>query len=619
MERNGGSRMSRLTIMTETTSQRVIEDLYKDLERRIIASPPGLCPVDMASAFLRLCHAQTCGKCVPCRVGLAQLQKLIDSVLDGTATLETLDLIEKTAENISNSADCAIGIEAAEMVLKGIRGFRDDYKEHILRGRCTQSLNQPVPCVALCPAGVDIPGYIALIKEGRNEDAVRLIRKDNPFPMVCAYICEHPCEARCRRNMLDDAINIRGLKRYAVENAGYVPAKENAPSTGKKIAIIGGGPGGLSAAFYLQQMGHQTVIYEKRKQLGGMLRYGIPNYRLPRVKLDEEIKVILNTGVEVHTEIDVGKDITMCELDAQYDALYLSIGAQTDKKVGIPGEDGENVISAVTMLRNIGDDIMPDFKNRRVCVIGGGNVAMDVARSAKRLGATMVGIAYRRRKEDMTALPDEIEGALAEGCELLELQAPVRIELDEDHKVSALWVQPQIIGQQDRKGRPAPYKATVEEKRIPCDIVVVAIGQGIESQHFKEEGIPIKYGAIDALDHSGIETMSGIFAGGDCVTGPATVIRAIAAGKVAAANIDEYLGFKHDITSDVDIPAANYADRPKCGRVQLKERDTTQRNSDFDPIELSMSKEEALQECGRCLRCDHYGFGVFKGGRETKW
>lgn len=573
----------------------------------------------MASAFLRLCHAQTCGKCVPCRVGLAQLQKLIDSVLDGTATLETLDLIEKTAENISNSADCAIGIEAAEMVLKGIRGFRDDYEEHILRGRCTQSLNQPVPCVALCPAGVDIPGYIALIKEGRNEDAVRLIRKDNPFPTVCAYICEHPCEARCRRNMLDDAINIRGLKRYAVENAGYVPAKENAPSTGKKIAIVGGGPGGLSAAFYLQQMGHQTVIYEKRKQLGGMLRYGIPNYRLPRVKLDEEIKVILNTGVEVHTEIDVGKDITMCELDAQYDALYLSIGAQTDKKVGIPGEDGENVISAVTMLRNIGDDIMPDFKNRRVCVIGGGNVAMDVARSAKRLGATMVGIAYRRRKEDMTALPDEIEGALAEGCELLELQAPVRIELDEDHKVSALWVQPQIIGQQDRKGRPAPYKATVEEKRIPCDIVVVAIGQGIESQHFKEEGIPIKYGAIDALDHSGIETMSGIFAGGDCVTGPATVIRAIAAGKVAAANIDEYLGFKHDITSDVDIPAANYADRPKCGRVQLKERDTTQRNSDFDPIELSMSKEEALQECGRCLRCDHYGFGVFKGGRETKW
>lgn len=611
--------MSRLTIMSETKSQRVIEDLYKDLERRIIASPPGLCPVDMASAFLRLCHAQTCGKCVPCRVGLGQLQKLIDSVLDGNATLKTLDLIEKTAINISNSADCAIGIEAAEMVLKGIRGFRDDYEEHVLHGRCTQSLNQPVPCVALCPAGVDIPGYIALIKEGRNEDAVRLIRKDNPFPTVCAYICEHPCEARCRRNMLDDSINIRGLKRYAVEQAGSVPAKENAPATGKKVAIVGGGPGGLSAAYYLQQMGHQAIIYEKRKKLGGMLRYGIPNYRLPREKLDQEIQVILNTGVEVHTEVDIGTDITMCELDAKYDALYLSIGAQTDKKVGIPGEEGNNVISAVTMLRNIGDDIMPDFKGKRVCVIGGGNVAMDVARSAKRLGASQVGIAYRRRKEDMTALPDEVEGALAEGCELLELQAPKRIELDEQQNVTALWVQPQIIGMQDRKGRPSPNNADVEEKRIPCDIVVVAIGQGIESAHFKDEGIPIKHGAIDALDHSGVENMSGIFAGGDCVTGPATVIRAIAAGKVAAANIDEYLGFHHEITTDIEIPAANYADRPKCGRVQLKERDTSVRAKDFDPIEFSMSKEEAMQECGRCLRCDHYGFGVFKGGRTTKW
>ncbi|RGC51468.1 MULTISPECIES: NAD(P)-binding protein [Erysipelotrichaceae] len=611
--------MSRLTIMSETKSQRVIEDLYKDLERRIIASPPGLCPVDMASAFLRLCHAQTCGKCVPCRVGLGQLQKMIDSVLDGNATLKTLDLIEKTAVNIRNSADCAIGIEAAEMVLKGIRGFRDDYEEHILHGRCTQSLNQPVPCVALCPAGVDIPGYIALIKEGRNEDAVRLIRKDNPFPTVCAYICEHPCEARCRRNMLDDSINIRGLKRYAVEQAGAVPAKENAPSTGKKIAIVGGGPGGLSAAYYLQQMGHQAVIYEKRKKLGGMLRYGIPNYRLPREKLDQEIQVILNTGVEVHMQVDIGKDITMCELDAQYDALYLSIGAQTDKKVGIPGEEGNHVISAVTMLRNIGDDILPDFHGKRVCVIGGGNVAMDVARSAKRLGASMVGIAYRRRKEDMTALPDEVEGALAEGCELFELQAPKRIELDENQNVAALWVQPQIIGMQDRKGRPSPNNADVEEKRIPCDIVVVAIGQGIESAHFKDEGIPIKHGTIDALDHSGVENMSGIFAGGDCVTGPATVIRAIAAGKVAAANIDEYLGFRHEITTNIEIPAANYADRPKCGRIQLKERDTIDRSKDFEPIEFSMSKEEAMQECSRCLRCDHYGFGVFKGGRTTKW
>ena len=207
--------MSRLTIMTATQSQRVIEELYKDLERRIIASPPGLCPVDMASAFLKLCHAQTCGKCVPCRVGLAQLQLLLEDVLEGRASLDTIDLIEKTAQNISWSADCAIGYEAAEMVLKGVRGFRDDYEEHILHGRCTASLNQPVPCVSMCPAGVDIPGYIALVKEGRNADAVRLIRKDNPFPTVCAYICEHPCEARCRRSMLDDPVN--GKTRCCLE------------------------------------------------------------------------------------------------------------------------------------------------------------------------------------------------------------------------------------------------------------------------------------------------------------------------------------------------------------------------------------------------------------------
>ena len=437
--------MSRLTIMTATNAQRVIEDLYKDLERRIIASPPGLCPVDMASAFLKLCHAQTCGKCVPCRIGLAQLQMLLEDVLEGRAALSTIDLIEKTAQNISWSADCAIGQEAADMVLKGVQGFRDDYEEHILHGRCTASLNQPVPCVSMCPAGVDIPGYIALVKEGRNADAVRLIRKDNPFPAVCAYICEHPCEARCRRNMLDDSINIRGIKRYAVDHAGYVPPEPCAKSTGKRIAIVGGGPGGLSAAYYLQRMGHQTVVYEKRKSLGGMLRYGIPNYRLPRARLDEEIEVIKAAGVEIHTGVDIGKDIAMCDLDKEFDAVYLAIGAQTDKKVGIPGEDGENVISAVTMLRKIGDDIMPDFKGKRVLVIGGGNVAMDVARSSKRLGAAYVGIAYRRRQEDMTALPQEVEGALAEGCELLPLQAPTRIELDEEQKVAALWVQPQMI------------------------------------------------------------------------------------------------------------------------------------------------------------------------------
>jgi len=610
--------MSRLSIITSNKAQTTIETLYKDLERRIIASPPGLCPVDMAAAFLKMCHAQTCGKCVPCRVGLGQLENLIEDVLDGKATLETIDLIEKTAKSISVSADCAIGYEAANMVLRGIEGFRDDYEEHILRKRCTCEINQPVPCVALCPAGVDIPGYIALVSEGRYADAVRLIRKDNPMPVTCALICEHPCEARCRRNMIDYPINIRGLKRYAVDHCGNVPVPECAEPTGKKIAVIGAGPGGLSAAYYLSLMGHKVTIYEQRKKLGGMLRYGIPNYRLPRERLDEEINSILSTGIEVKTNVSIGKDISVIALKDEYDALYIAIGAHTDKHIGIEGEDAQGVISAVEMLRNIGDDIMTDFANKNVVVIGGGNVAMDVARSSVRLGAKSVKVVYRRRKRDMTALRDEVDGAEAEGCEIMELCAPKKIEVDENGKAVALWVKSQIIGPIER-GRPKPVNAQKEDLRIECDVIIVAIGQGIESKSFEKYGIPVKRGVIDALSWSGIKDIPGVFAGGDCVTGPATVIRAIAAGKVAAANIDEYLGYKHIIKTDVDIPKPRLDDRPAYGRVNMTEKSAKERINNFEMVEIGMTCEEASQESRRCLRCDHFGYGIFKGGRTNKW
>ncbi len=379
--------MSRLSILTQNQAQTTVEDLYKDLERRISASPPGLCPVDLSVSFLKMCHAQSCGKCVPCRIGLGQLENLMEDVLNGEGSLETIDLIEKTARSIFYSADCAIGYEAARMVLKGVHGFRDDFEEHVLRGRCTCELNQPVPCVAQCPAGVDIPGYVALVAEGRYADAVRLIRKDNPMPAVCGLICEHPCEVRCRRSMMDDSVNIRGLKRFAVDHAGEVPVPKPAKKTGKRVAVIGGGPGGISAAYYLALMGHEVTIYEQRKELGGMLRYGIPNYRLPREVLDKEISQLLSVGVEVKTGITVGEDPRIIDLKNQYHAVYIAIGAHIDKKIGIEGEEAEGVISAVEMLRQIGDGIMPDFTGKDIVVIGGGNVAMDVARSAIRLGA----------------------------------------------------------------------------------------------------------------------------------------------------------------------------------------------------------------------------------------
>ncbi len=610
--------MSRLRIRTKSQAQELVDNMYAGMERRIAASPSGLCPIDITLSFLNLCHAQSCGKCTPCRIGLGKLSALLKQVLDGEATMETLDRIKLTAQNIVDSADCAIGFNAAQLVLNGMAGFEDDFKAHILHHQCLASHRNSVPCISLCPAGVDVPGYISLIADGRPADAVRLIRKDNPFPTACAYICEHPCESHCRRSMVDDPVNIRGLKKFAVNQAGDVPQPACAAPTGKRIAIIGGGPSGLSAAYYLQLMGHSTTVFEKRKQLGGMLRYGIPSYRFPREKLDAEIASILSTGVTIKTGVDIGRDVTIEQLKAEYDAVYIAIGAHTDRKAGLPGEDSGHVTSAVEMLRGIGDYQMPDFTGKKIVVIGGGNVAMDVNRSAVRLGAEKVTCVYRRRQADMTALPEEVEGALAEGVELLTMMAPVRIEADEEGNAVALWVKPQVSGAFDRGGRPSPVAADLPEIRVPADLIIMAIGQGIESRHFEESGITVKRGNLMAGDDAQIGDEK-VFAGGDCVTGPATAIRAIAAGKVAAANIDEYLGFHHEISADVTLPDPKISSVVQRGRVNLTEREASERKNDFDAIEHEMTCMQANLESSRCLHCDYFGFGNFRGGRETKW
>ena len=611
--------MSRLSIETPGRAQNVLDGLHRDMERRIGASAYGLCPVDMSLNYLRLCHAQTCGKCVPCRIGLGQLEVLIEQVLDRTATMETINIIERTAKVIADSAGCAIGYEAAHMVLKGIRGFREDYEEHVQHGRCISVLSYPVPCVSACPAHVDVPGYVALVNEGRYEDAVKLIRKDNPFPSACAYVCEHPCEAHCRRAMVDDAINICGLKRFAVDHAKAEPAKILYEKTGKTVGIIGGGPGGLTAAYYLAQMGHQVTVYEQRPKLGGMLRYGIPDYRLPQEVLERDIEHILTTDINVITDVSIGRDVTMEDIQKSYDAVYISIGAHNDKKIGIEGEDAENVVSAVSLLRRIDEGNAPDFTGKRICVIGGGNVSMDATRTAKRLGAESVTCVYRRRVDDMTALAEEIEEAMAEGCQILPLQAPARIEKDAEGKVAALWTVPQIIGPYGKDGRPKPIPADVPEFRIACDYVIVAIGQAIDARPFEAIGIKTFKGMIQAEDTSSVADVDNVFAGGDAVSGPATVIRAVAAGKVAAANIDAYLGFEHKIKTDVVVPPAHLTNAPPCGRVNLKSHCTPDCKGNFDLVVEGMSRKEADQESERCLRCDYFGFGSFRGGRTGEW
>lgn len=616
--------MNRLNIKSKDTAAKTVEWMNEELERRVAVSPPGQCPVDLTAAYLKLCHSQSCGKCSPCRIGLGQLQKILEDIpnMDTDTPMETLDLLEKTAKTIQDTADCAIGFEAANMVLRGLKGYRDDFESHIKNHTCSDSVlgqDQSVPCVAMCPASVDIPGYIALVKNEKYADAVRLIRKDNPFPTVCALICEHPCETKCRRTLVDSPLNIRGLKRVAVDNCGEVPVPEKMDDTGKKVAVIGGGPSGLTAAYFLSLMGHKVTVFEKRKQLGGMLRYGIPSYRLPRERLQWDIDHILSTGVEVHCDVDVSSKEKIDELRKEYDAVYISIGSHNAKSIGIDGELAKGVIPAVEMLRGIGDTQMPDFSGKKVAVIGGGNVAMDVARTAKRLGASEVRIVYRRRREDMTALDEEIAGAVEEGCILQQLKAPARIETDANDEVKALWVKPQIVGQADASGRPKPVNASADEEMIPCDIVIAAIGQATDSKGFEEYGVPVSRGNISAKSSNVIENVEGAYAGGDCVTGPSTAINAIAAGKVAAANIDAFLGYNHEISVDVEIPMADIDDHKPSGRNELSERHAAERCNDFDEVEGGFDFEKAMMEATRCLRCDCHGFGSFRGGREEKW
>lgn len=610
--------MDRLTLYSKEKSLNTVNALYGEMSRRVEFSPQGNCPVELTAAFLKLCLAQSCGKCVPCRIGLDNLCELLEKVLDGKATESDLEVIEKTASAIADSADCAIGYEAAKLVLSGMAAFKSDYVSHVRTGRCTTDFAS-VPCVSGCPAHVDIPGYIALVGAGRYADAIRLIRKDNPFPSVCGLICEHPCEHHCRRGIVDAPVNIRGLKRVAVDKAGAVPAPEiKALKSGKTVAVVGAGPAGLTAAYYLSLMGHSVTVYEKRRRTGGMLRYGIPCYRLPDEYLDRDIDAIISLGVKINLGVDIGTDITLDELRKEFDAVYVSIGAHSDKKLGIPGEDSRGVFSAVELLRSIADGGEPDFSGKDVVVIGGGNVAMDVTRTTKRLSARSVTCVYRRRIEDMTALREEIDSASAEGCEILPLMAPVRVGCDRQGNVTEIVVQPQAIGSYDR-GRPKPYKANKPEMHIPCDIIIVAIGQAIESEHFAESGAPVKWDMLLTQKGAQVEGLEGVFAGGDCVSGPATVIRAIDAGKVAAANIDEFLGYHTDISACVDIPVPSYKFKGQCGRVNMMERGAFERALDFDLVEEGMSDEEAAQECSRCLRCDHYGKGSFKGGRQTKW
>lgn len=608
--------MTRLSIAPKSGADAWLGGDLEVFRRRVVSTPPGTCPLAVQLSLAQTAASQTCGKCVPCRDGIPKLIHLLERICVGEADRSEFDEMRTLAEMIRDMSDCAIGYDAAQRVLEGIEIYADEYESHLDLRTCTAGIAQTVPCETLCPAHVKVAAYGALVAEGDYTGAIQVIRRDNPFPTACAYVCEHPCENRCRRALIDAPVNIRGIKKFAVDRVASdcVPVPQRLPDTGRSVAVVGGGPSGLTCAYFLALMGHRVTVFEARTQLGGMMRYGIPAYRLPREKLDEDIRAILSVGgIEVVFGEQVDAD-EMRRLAANYDAVYVAIGAQAGKTLRIDGIDAEGVTSAAALLEKIGDGVYPDFTGKRVVVVGGGNVAMDCARTSVRAQASEVTVVYRRRLEDMTALPSEVESAIAEGVEMLTLQAPVGIEVDGDGRCSALRMQPQMIGAM-RGGRPVPMSADKPLEYLGADMVQIAVGQDVVYAPFVEFGMEVERGCFTADEFLHAPGFEHVLVGGDCQTGPSTVIRAIAAGKVAARNIDELMGYHHKLDQEPKAPDPMPNNRIPTGRVNASERPARERKADFEVVEREMSREEIVQECRRCLRCDVFGCGSQEGGR----
>ena len=594
-----------------------IDVVLRKFRSRLNSYPPGMCPLVLYRSLLQISMNQSCGKCVPCRDGLVQADRMLEKILNGDGTPQTLEELSALCRMISQTADCAVGVTAANMVLDSLREFEDEYQSHILSRRCVENVSQTVPCMTLCPAHVNVPGYISLIRQEDYAGAINMIRDRNPFPTACAMICEHPCEQKCRRSIIDAPINIRGLKKYAVDMMKADEVRTPAPnvSTGKKIAVVGSGPSGLTAAYFLALMGHKVVVFEEHEKPGGMLRYGIPEYRLPVTRLDQDIRAILSAGdIELRCNTKIGRDLSFYDLKKDYDAVFLGLGAQIGNRIPMENADAENVIPAADFLQDVANGHPLDLKGKKVVLLGGGNVAMDAARTAVRLGAETIHV-FTRKRDDMTALASEMESAMQEGVRFRTLLAFLNIETDkETGRVCAVWLQPQIVGEYDQAGMMTTEHSTRYPYRFKCDLLILGVGQRSDVAAFEAAGVPVSRGRIDADESCMIEGCEGVFSGGDCVTGPSTAINAIAAGQVAAFNIDEYLGYHHKVRCEASAPPAMPNPCVPTGRAEIEEVDPFERRVNFDEVEVPMTPEEAMREAGRCLRCDHYGCGPMVGG-----
>lgn len=569
------------------------------------------CMVDLAKFFLEFVQDESCGKCAPCRIGTKRMLEILQRITRGEGKMEDIDLLLELGTSIAQSALCGLGQTAPNPVLSTIKYFRDEYETHIKDKKCPASVCAALfnaPCQNSCPANVDVPIYIDLIRQGRHTEAYEEIMRENPFPSVCGRVCNHPCESRCRRNQLDEPVAIRELKRFAADYAaglnGSRPRPIRKPLTGRKVAIAGSGPAGLTAAYYLALQGHSVTVYEALPVAGGMLAVGIPEYRLPKRVLEQEIEFIQSMGVVIKTGVRIGKDVSVEELRATNDAVFIAIGAHRDQSLRIPGEDLPGVIPGISFLRrlNLGEDM--ELIGKKVVVVGGGNVAMDAARSARRLGAEKVTVVYRRRREDMPALNEEIAAAEEEGIIFAPLTNPQALK--GNGKVTAVACVTMEQGEYDSSGRRRTLAIEGSEFDLPCDVFITAIGQAVDIEGFDEEGLEIARGLFQVSSGDLSLRVPGLFAGGDCASGPATVIEAIAAGKKAASAINKYLSGDEKVVPSERHPRklSEPVVEEKSPRTHGRMAPLAARVTSFVEAELGFDPRMATREASRCLRCD---------------
>jgi len=578
------------------------------------------CAVDMARFFMDFCQDESCGKCTPCREGTKRMLEILTNITQGKGKPGDIELLEEMAGVIKNAALCGLGQTAPNPVLSTIRYFRKEYEEHIFQHRCPATVCSAMfksPCQHTCPVEMDIPSYIALVREGRFEDAYKILLQTNPFPSVCGRVCDHKCQFKCRRGNMDEPLAIKFLKRFITDNAPR-PKTDPVPVTRKeKIAVIGAGPAGLTAARGLALRGYKVTVFEELSYAGGMLRWGIPAYRLPRNILQGEIDNIAALGVEIRLNTRVGKDISFAQLEKDFDYFYLATGAHKSQKMRVEGEDLVNVFGGVEFLRDFNNNEDKWLKGektlgKKVAVIGGGNSAIDAARVALRLGSE-VTILYRRLRADMPAAEEEIKAAEEEGIKIEYLIAPLKID-GAKGKVSSITCQRMKLGDFDASGRKRPVAIEGSEFTLAVDAIVAAIGQVPDMSFIdKKSGVEINKWDCYTVGKGfkSRTTNPRYFAGGDAETGPDTVIGAIAAGHQAADDIDAAIrqanhepAYEKPALEKIDVPLVIDDESVETPQMPMPEMHHATRKMSFAEVELGFSREDAMKEACRCLRCD---------------